>query len=100
MTNYVEKINRKLAHIIEEEIARKTKKISIKRMASYQCHEYDHLAKYCPNIDGELLSFLNGASSTLDTHMCVMARGSKVAPTLNLNISPNDEEEDNDAFLH
>ena len=75
----------------------------------YECHEYGHIAKDCPTLDSEVPSSSNGASSTPIIHMCLMARGSKVTPTLNPNISLNDEsddddndddEDDNNAFLH
>ena len=53
MTNHVEEIKKKLAHMIEEEISRRTKKVSIKRRQCYECHEYGHLARDCPTLDNE-----------------------------------------------
>ena len=85
----------------------------IKSRTCYECHEYGHIAKDCPTLDSEVHSSSNGESLTLIIHMCLMARGSKVTPTLNPNISPNDEsdddadgedvdgkDDDNNAFLH
>src|SRR5664279_5371619 len=50
-------------------------------------------------------SSLDGFSSSPKVYMCLMARGSKVTPTLNPNISRNDdsdddEEEIDDDFMH
>src|SRR5664279_596572 len=43
----------------------------------------------------------NSSSSSSISHVCLMARESEVSPTLNPNISHDDEEEnDNDAYFH
>jgi hypothetical protein len=92
-----------LGHIIKEEINRRTKKISIKRRQCYECHEYGHLARACPTLKNEECASIDGPSSSPQVHMCLMASGSKVTPTLYLNTSPYDEsddDDDNEAFLH
>jgi hypothetical protein len=105
MTNHVEEIKEKLGHIIKEEINRRTKKVAIKRRQCYECHEYGHLARACPTLDNEEPASFDGPSSSPQVHMCLMASGSKVTPTLNRDTSPNDEsdddiDDDNEAFLH
>jgi hypothetical protein len=104
MTNHVEEIKEKLGHIIKEEINRRTKKVAIKRRQCYECHEYGHLARACATVDNEEPTSIDGPSSSTQVHMCLMASGSKVTPTVNPDTSPNDESDDNDdvneAFLN
>jgi hypothetical protein len=103
MTNHVEEIKENLGHMIKEEINRRTKKGDIKRRQCYECHEYGHLARACPTLDNEEPSSFDGHSSSPQIHMCLMASGSKVTPTLDPNTSPNDksdDDDDNEAFLH
>ena len=96
MANHVEEIKKRLAHIIEEEIARRTKKDAISRTKYYECHEYGHFTGICPTLDNEESSSPDGSSSSPKVHMCLMARGSKVTPTLNPIISHNDESDNDD----
>jgi hypothetical protein len=105
MTNHVEEIKEKLGHIIKEETNRRTKKVAIKRRLCYECHEYGHLARACPTLDNEDPTSFDGPSSSPQVHICLMASGSKVTPTLKPDTSPNDEsdddvDDDNEAFLH
>jgi hypothetical protein len=102
MTNHVEEIKEKLGHIIKEEINRRTKKGAIKRRQCYECHEYGNLARACPTLENEEPASFDGPSSSPQVHMCLMASVSKLTPTLNPDISPFDEsdDDDNEAFLH
>jgi hypothetical protein len=75
MNNHVETIKTKLAHIIDEQIARITKKFIIKRRTCYECYENDHLAKCCPTLDSEVSSPPNESSSTPALHMCLVVKG-------------------------
>jgi hypothetical protein len=87
--------------MIKEEINRRTKKGVIKRRQCYECHKYGHLARACPTLENEEPASFDGPSSSPQVHMCLMASGLKVNPTLNPDTSPNDESDnDDEAFLH
>jgi hypothetical protein len=103
MTNHVEEIKEKLGHVIKEKINRRTKKIAINRRQCYECHEYGHLARACPTLDNDETASIDGPSSSTQVHMCLIASGSKITPTLDPNTSPideSDDHDDNEAFLH
>jgi hypothetical protein len=96
MANHVGKIKENLGHIIKKEISRRMKKKQFKRRTCYECNEYGHFGKECLTLHGEVHSSSSGTSSSPESHICLMARGSKVSPTLTPNTSSNDDDNDDE----
>jgi hypothetical protein len=96
MANHVGKIKENLGHIINEEISRRVNKKKSKKRTCYECHEYEHFGKECPTLHNEAHLSSRGTSSSPDSHICLMARESKVSPTLTTNTSSNDDDNDDD----
>jgi hypothetical protein len=100
MANHVGKIKENLGHIIKEEISRRVNKKKSKKRTCYECHEYGHFGKECPTLHNEAHSSSRGTSTSPDSHLCLMARESKVSPTLTTNTSSNDDDNDDDNDNH
>jgi hypothetical protein len=96
MANHVGKIKENLGRIIKEEISRRVNKKKSKKRICYECHEYGHFGKECPTLHNESHSSSSGTSSSPDSHLCLMARESKVSPTLTSKTSSNDDDNDDD----